>query len=96
MHPLVLPGHGADGAQCRKGGHHDLSDGGETLWGELPAAPEQPPIGIIGPDQDGEEQVKDMRSSVPVHPQERQLRQPRDWGRLGCEAAQKRMEPPPF
>ena len=38
--------------------------------------------------------MENMCSSVPVHPQERQLCQHRDWSRLGCEAAQERVDPP--
>ena len=94
VHPVFLPGHGADGAQCREGGHRDLCDGREPLCRELPAAAKQPSVWVIGADRDGEEQMKDVCSSVPVHPQERQLCQPWDRGRLGSEAAQERVEPP--
>ena len=38
VHPVVLPGHGADGAQCREGGHRDLCDGREPLYREIPVA----------------------------------------------------------
>ena len=93
MHPVVLLGHVADGVQCRTGGHRDISDNGESLRGKLPAAPKQPPVRVVSPNQDREEQVKDMSSYFPVHPQERQLRQPQDSGQLGREAAQERVEP---
>ena len=94
VHPVVLLVHGADGAQCLKGGHRDLCDGGESLCRELPASAKQPSVGIIRADRDGEEQMQDVCSSVLVHPQERQLRQPWDRGRLGSEADQERVEPP--
>ena len=55
VNPVVLPGHGANGAQCREGGHRDLCDGGEPLCRELPAAAKQPSVGIVGPNRDGEE-----------------------------------------
>ena len=55
VNPVVLPGHGADGAQCPKGSHRDLGDGRESLWEDLPVAPEQPPVGVLGPDQDGKD-----------------------------------------
>ena len=40
VHLVVLPGHGADGALYREGGHRDLCDGREPLCRELPAASE--------------------------------------------------------
>ena len=94
VNPVVLPGHGADGAQCRKGGHRDICDGGEPLWKELPAAAKQPLVGIVGADRDREEQMQDVCSFVLVDPQERQLRQPRYRSRLCGEAAEERVEPP--
>ena len=60
MHPVVIPGHGADGAQCPKGSHRDLGDHGESLRGELPATPDQPPFGLGGTDQDREERVLNL------------------------------------
>ena len=96
VHTVVLPGHGADGAQCREGGHWNICDGGEPLCRELPAATKQLSIWVVGADRYREEQMEDMCSSVPVHLQERQLRQPRDWGRLGCEVAQERVDSPLF
>ena len=40
--------------------------------------------------------MKNIGSSIPVNPQYRRLNQHRDWGRLGCEAAQERMDPSPL
>ena len=51
-------------------------------------------IWVVGASRDGEEQIKEVCSSVSVHPQERQLCQPQDWGRLGSDAAEERVEPP--
>ena len=67
---------------------------GEPLCREIPTSAKQPLVWVVVADRDGEEQMKNGCSSVPVHPQERQLRQPQDWGRLGGEAAQERVEPP--
>ena len=39
MHLVVIPGHGADGAQCPKVIHWDLGNCGESIWGDLPATP---------------------------------------------------------
>ena len=80
MHLMFIPGHGADGAPCPKGSHRNLSDCRKYLRGELPATPKKPLVGVVGPDQDGEEQVYNVRSSVSVDPQERELWNPRDWG----------------
>ena len=85
-----------EGALCRKGNHWDLSDRGESLSRELPATPKQPLAGVVGPDRDGEERVKDVCFSVPVNPKECALCEPKYWGCLSREAAQKRVEPPPF
>ena len=94
MYPVVLPGHGANGTQCPKGSHLDIGNGWESLRGELPAAPQQHPVLVVGPNWDIEEQVEDVCSSVTVHPQDCELSQPRDWGRLSREADQERVDPP--
>ena len=94
MNSVVHPGHGADGAQCREGGHRDLGDGGEPLCRELPAAANQPSVWVIRADRDGEERVQTVCSTVLVDPQERQLRQPRYRGRLCREADEERVETP--
>ena len=38
--------------------------------------------------------MENVCSSIPVHPQERELGQPQDWGHLIREAEQERVEPP--
>ena len=68
MHPVVILGHGAESAMRPKGSHQNLGDCGESLRGELPATPKNPSVGVVGPDRDREEQVYNVRSSVPVEP----------------------------
>ena len=68
MHPVVILGYDIDGMQCPKGSHRDLGSYGESLRGELPATTEQPPVGVVGPEWDGEEQVKNVLSFFPVNP----------------------------
>ena len=84
MQPVVIPGHVDDGAQCLKGSHQDLGNCGESLRGELPVTPEQPPLRVVGPDQDGEERVKNVFSSVLFGPHEHEICNPRDGGHLSC------------
>ena len=67
------------------------------MWGfSLGVAPRSTRITsgrIVGPDRDKEERVENVFSSIPVHPQEHEIGQPRDWVRPSHEAAQKRVEP---
>ena len=88
MYLVVILGNGAEGVQCLKGRHRDLGNCGESLQGEVPTAPKQPPVGVVGPAQDREQLVKNVCSSVPVHTQEHDLVQPQDFGCIGREAAQ--------
>ena len=88
MYLVVIPWHGADGVQCTKGIHWDIGNCGESLRGELTAVPEYPLVGVIRPNWDGKEQVNNVCSSVLVHPQERELRKPWNWGRISRESAQ--------
>ena len=56
--------------------------------------PEQPPVGVIGPNQGGEERVYNVRSSVPVDPYEHEICEPWDWSCLRHEVSQEPVDPP--
>ena len=92
MHPVVILGHVVDGVQFPKKSHRDLGNCEESLSGELPATPKQPPVGVVGPNRDGEERVKNVYSSVLVATRDHELCEPRDGGHLSHDAAQERVE----